>query len=137
MDITPATTTAGLTELFGDPISTYTRTQAIEDGMLIDATEGDFAEVTRQHFGSVHVAMTSALFELIKKAVEHPRHCNDWRGVWHDICWMSRVTVARGGGLFIVIIAGTGRIRNHILRVECGATDEGAPALTYMLRDES
>jgi len=70
--------------------------------------------------------------------VLHPTHCNDYKGVWHDILYMSRGAVQRGGGLFLVIITGTGRIKNHVLKVVPGTTDDGLqPALTYMLRDES
>ena len=125
-----------MTDLFqgADLISTYTRDEAIGDGVLVSADIGDLEEVTRHHFPQARVAMTPALFALIKKAVDHPRWLNDWRGVWHDITGMSRWR--NRDGLFRVIITGTGRRRNYILkRVDCPDTD-GVRTVTFMLRDE-
>ena len=45
-------------ELFGPPISTYTRAQAIEDGVLVDITE----QARQQRF-VFPMAMTSALWD--------------------------------------------------------------------------
>jgi len=121
-----------------DVISTYTRRQAIEDGVLVDASVGDLAEVSRQHYKHP-VAMTAAVWGLIDRAVKHPKHCNDYKGVWHDILWMSRVCPTKKwatGRLFLVIITGVGRKRNHTLKIECGPGDDGEPVLTIMLPEE-
>ena len=67
-----------------DVISAYTRAQAIDDGVLVDGTIGDLAEVSRQHY-KTNIAMTIAVFDLIDRAVKHPDWCNDYAGVWHDI----------------------------------------------------
>jgi hypothetical protein len=127
------------TDLFGDVIHSYTRAQAIGDGVLVDGTVGDLAEVTRQHF-KIPVAMTAAVFELMERAVAHPNHCNDFPGVWHDILWMSRRNVTHRFNatchLFEVIITGTGRQRKHTLKAQCHAGDQGEPILTIMLADE-
>jgi hypothetical protein len=77
--------------IWGEPLAVYTRQQAIEDGVLVDAQRGDFREVTRQHLGTRPCVMTPAVFSLIEKAVLHPKHHNDWAGVWHDILWMLAV----------------------------------------------
>ncbi len=81
---------SGLSEIFGNAIHTYSRRQAIDDGVLIDAMVGELAEVSRQHY-KYPVAMTDGVFGLIRRAVENKRHCNDYRGVWHDVLYMSRV----------------------------------------------
>lgn len=128
---------ASMFELFGEPIHVYTREQALEDGVLVDARMGDFAEVTRQHVpGEIPVFMTRGLFELIRRAVENEKHCNDYRGVWHDVLWMSqgarRATAQqriRAG--FRLIITGAGRRRLHTLVV---AWD--GEAFTFMLPEE-
>ena len=120
-------------------ISVYTRAQAIADGVLADASTGDLADVTRQHFPGVHVAMTATVFALIEQAVASPKHANDWHGVWHDILWMSRVSpvqVWQGGRLFRVIITGTGRKRLHTLKAIQHPDETGRPSLTIMLPDE-
>jgi hypothetical protein len=69
-------------------VSAYTRAQAIADGLLIDASSGDLAEISTQHFPCVHVAMTAAVAALIERAVTSKLHCNDRKGVWHDVLWM-------------------------------------------------
>jgi hypothetical protein len=121
-----------LEELFGPPVSLYTRGQALDDGVLVSAMTPDLAEVTRQHF-KFPVAMTAGVAEAIDRAVAHPRHCNDRRGVWHDICWMlnRRIAGLRSDGsgalLFKVIITGAALI---------GAGDDGEPCLTVLLPDE-
>ncbi len=97
-----------------DLIHVYTTEQAVEDGQLIDAQIGDLAEVTRQHVGGCPVFLTLHLYSTIKKAVENKRHCNDWKGVWHDVLWMSFVRVrplTEGARKFRVTITGVGRRR--------------------------
>lgn len=119
-------------------ISVYTRAQAIEDGVLIDANKGDLAEVTRQHY-KVPVAMTAAVFGIMRRAVENKRHCNDWRGVWHDICWMGRVcykAIDPTTRLFRVKIIGAGRQSLYTFKAICGPSDNGSPCITVMLPDE-
>ena len=122
-----------------DVVYSYTRAQAIEDGVLIDATIGDLAEVTRQHFKHP-VAMTEAVYHLIRRAVEHPKHLNDWRGVWHDILWMSRKNIIRRFDatchLFQVTITGTGRRNLHTLKAMCHPGDNAEPVITIMLPEE-
>ena len=127
----------------------FGREQALEDGVLVDANIGDLAEVTREHY-KYPVAMTIAVFELIEKAVNHPRWLNDYQGVWHDILHMSKVAIvrridARGDidiecaptqHLFRVIITGTGRKRWHTLKIVCHPGDNAEPVLTVMMPNE-
>lgn len=124
-------------------IYVYTRQQAIEDGVLVDASTGDLAEVSRQHFGNAHVAMTARLFALVKQAVANPRAHNDWRGVWHDICWMSIVLPERKQRSdlmlttwFRVIITGAGRTKKHLLKRVMTPDGRGGVEITFMLPDE-
>ena len=116
-----------------DVICTYSRAQAIEDGVLVDANAGDFAEVTRQHF-KVPVAMTAGVFSLIENAVKGRSGC-DYKGVWHDICWIAKTTGQRSNGSdihFRVLIAG--RLRD--LWCRCGPGDTLDPVLTFMCEGE-
>jgi hypothetical protein len=123
-------------------IFAYSRQEAIEDGVLVDATVGELAEVTRQHF-KVHVAMTAAVYAVLERAVENRRHLNDYRGVWHDVCWMLRIAISRRPAesstpelLFRVIITGAGRSKTWTLKAVMGPDDEGDPCLTIMLPEE-
>lgn len=106
---------------------------AIASGDLVDAREGEFADVTSQHFAhapDARVVLTRDLAAMIARAVDHPRWCNDTPGVWHDVLFMSRHATARaireamreGGATlqsFRVIITGAGRARTHTLFVGC------------------
>lgn len=122
-----------------DVIYSYTRAQAIEDGTLVDGTIGDLAEVTRQHY-KYPVAMTAAVFALMEQAVNNRKHCNDFKGVWHDILGMSKMYITRrldeSSHLFEVIITGTGRKRIHELKIVCGPGDDAEAVLTIMLPEE-
>ena len=120
-------------------VSVYTRAQAIADGVIVDTTGGDLAAISAQHFPGVHVAMTAAVSALIQKAVDHPEHGNDWKGVWHDVLLMCRVAPVKsfpGGRLFKVVMTGTGRKRLHTLKLQIHLGDKGEPCATIMLAEE-
>lgn len=126
-----------MTKLFGKPIYTYTRKQAIEDGEQVDACVGDFAEVTRQHF-SIPCFISRGLFVAMERAVRNPRYAQDFRGIWHDVCFLARQAINGNRGSnaaqFSVIIKGAGRSKSlHTVRVECGALDidNARPCLTF------
>lgn len=119
-------------------ISRYTRRMAIADGVLIDATQGDFAQVSREHFPDRHVAMTSAVFALLEEAV-NSGEAQEFAGLWHDILWMSRVARVRllpGGHTFKVGICAGSTLRWHELKILFHDGDHGEPCATVMLPDE-
>ena len=131
-----------LEQLFEPPISVYTRGQALDDGVLVSAMTPDLAEVTRQHF-KIPVAMTVGVAEVIDRAVAHPRHCNDRRGVWHDICWMLNRKIAglpsdRSDELFFdVIITGAAPTKKlWTLKAVIGSDDADEACLTVLLPGE-
>jgi len=116
-------------------ISTYTRAQAIEDGVLVDLMQNELEDVCRQHF-KYPIACTIAVFEIMQKAVENPRYCNDYAGVLHDMLWMSRTMgrwVDEQTRIFRVIIQGAGRQRYYDFKIVCHPGDQGEPVLTIML----
>jgi hypothetical protein len=127
-----------LTALFGSPIHTYTAQQAVEDGLLVDAHQDPrLSEVTRQHLSSTTCYLSAGLLALVERAVAHPKACNDFLGVWHDVLSLAKFFANRGrysrarlaqarlpellepGEVltFSVVITGTGRRRRHDLRV--------------------
>lgn len=121
-------------EIFGEPIHTYTRAQAIEDGVLVDLMQDAMTSVCRQHY-KFPIACTSAVFEVMRKAVENPRYCNDYAGVLHDMLWMSKVMkrqIDESTVIFRVIIAGAGRQRNFDFKLVVGPGDQGEPVITIM-----
>ena len=71
-------------ETFGPVIYSYSRAQAIEDGVLVDLT-ANFPNDTRLYRWPV--ACTSTVWNLIEKASQKiPGGPDPW--VW-DLCWMS------------------------------------------------
>ena len=116
----------------------YTRRMAIADGVLVDATQGDFAEVSREHFPHHHLAMTSAVFALIERGVETGEG-SEFAGLWHDVLWMSRMSRVRllsGGHTFDVGIRAAALLRWHELKILFHGGDHGEPCATVMLLEE-
>lgn len=129
-----------MTEIFGEPISIYTRAQAIDDGFLVDFSnpESDTADVCRQHFKHP-IACTLGVFEIMEKAVNNKRYCQDYAGILHDMLWMSKATgrkLSDSAVLFTVIIQGAGRSKYHQFKLEVGPGDHGEPVITISLPDE-
>jgi hypothetical protein len=138
MNTTNNTATDTLAELFGEPIHTYTRKQAIEDGILVDLMQDEMAKVAREHF-KFPIACTSAVFEIMRQAVENPRYANNYAGILHDMLWMSRRAgrhLDESTVVFSVIIQGAGRQKYHAFKLIVGPGDEMEPVITIMLPDE-
>ena len=120
----------------GDPIHTYTRAQAIADGVLVDVTE--WASADRGFLGGfeVPVALTGPLWAAIE-AIPASATGADVRGRAHDVLWMASLACRRRGDVprdarhFVVILPSRGtRKRNRVLRVESGPGDAGEQVLT-------
>jgi len=114
----------------------YTRAMAIADGVLIDATLGDFAEVSRQHFPAIHLAMTDSVFSLIRRTVEAG---GDYAGVWHDVLWMTQQGLVRllgNGRLFKVGLRDGPALHWRELKILFHPGDQGEPCATVMLPEE-
>jgi len=128
--------------VFGEAIYTYSRRQAIEDGVLVDGMVGDLAEISRQHF-KYPIAMTDSVFALMQGAVEHPDMGCDYKGVWHDILWMAKKGVTKKLSescvLFEVAI-GSDKTKKqpvvHTLKCHVGPGDKAEPVITIMLKNE-
>jgi len=127
-----------MTEIFGDVISIYTRAQAIEDGFLVDLMQNDFGDVSRQHY-KFPIACTVSVFEIMQKAVENQRYCNDYAGILHDMLWMSKVMkhqIDESTVIFRVIIQGAGRSKYYDFKLVVGPGDNAEPVITIMLPGE-
>jgi len=68
-----------------DLISSYTREQAIEDGVLVDISD---SELTKNAGFKVPVCLTSAVYALceVPKGLEG---CQDFNGRLWDVLWMA------------------------------------------------
>lgn len=135
--------TQAMGEVFGEVISSYSRAQAIEDGMLVDlsgaeAIREDVAEVCRQHY-KWPVACTAAVFDVMCAAVLNTRWCNDYPGIVHDMLWMSKANkrqLSESAVLFRMIIQGAGRQKYHTFKLVVGPGDQGEPVITIMMPGE-
>jgi hypothetical protein len=129
-----------LVELFGEPIHTYTRQQALDDGFLIDVSS-----LAREAGISFSVALTQGAWA----------DCVEWSGadskrqtyqdeagrLW-DVLWMLKLAARRGGSeirfqLYRVPRGGRGvKPRLTVLKAICGPGDQGEPVITIMLPGE-
>lgn len=141
-DNLPPVVRLGLAEIFGEPIHTYTREQAIDDGVLVDvsviATEAGFR---------VPVAMTRAAWaDCVEWSdVDSKRQTyQDEAGRLWDVLWMAMNAARRGAGrqslqfqFYRVPRGGRGtRPRLVELVASVGAGDQGEPVITIMLPGE-
>ena len=98
-------------------ISTYSRAQAIEDGVLVDVTEWASADKGFMGGFTCPVALTSALWD----AVERKDNPNSTRGRAHDVLFLAslalRGALRRGTdrAAFAVLMQ-VGRKKKQILR---------------------
>ena len=113
--------------LFGETIYSYSRAQAIEDGVLVDLSQADSIHQHWKH----PFACTSAVWAIIEEALQQPGQ--DVSGICHDISTMAKLAIRSAKSaeqiLFTVIISG----RTHSLKLHIGPGDTAAPVLTLML----
>jgi len=133
---------ATMEDIFGPPISVYTRAQAIDDGNLVDLSQ--FSETTEAGF-TVPVAMTSGAWAWVNP--DRMPHCQDMHGRLWDVFTMFRDMVRRLHGramdraMFSVLFAGGPGLRGRQRRrvdfvVVCGPGDTAEPVITIMLPGE-
>ena len=135
-----------MSELFGDPISSYSRRQAIEDGMLVQLSgpgyEGDSwvpAMVAEAGF-KYPIAMTASAFALTV-AVPPDAQGQDIKGRLWDVLWMLKCAIAstrqRSDTLLYTFSCVT-REGKRIVRLKCvcGPGDTPEPCFTLMLPEE-
>ena len=113
-----------LEETYGEVISSYSREQALEDGVLVDLTE--WASSTKGFMGgfTCPVAVTQALWADIEAIPKSLEGIADVRGRAHDVLWMASLAVRsmikrdiRDGGFKVILPSRGTRKRNRILRV--------------------
>lgn len=130
-----------LIAFFGEPIHTYSRAEALEDGVLVDVTE-----TAREAGFRIPVALTSACHEDCVEWTEADsarQCCQDGSGRLWDVLWMGRHAVRTYRG------RETGRLVYTVYRVprdgqssepepvqielHVGPGDDGEPVVTIDL----
>lgn len=130
-----------LLEIFGEPIHTYTRQQAIDDGFLVDVSS-----MTNEAGIVFPVAMTRAAWaDCVEWTdADSKRHIyQDESGRLWDVLWMLKLAARRGGSeirfqLYRVPRGGRGikPPRLAVLKAICGPGDAGEPVITICMIDE-
>lgn len=112
---------------FGEVISSYTRAQAIEDGVLIDVTET--ARKAGFKFHTVITADVDALCNDVGDSGE------DYAGRLWDILFVAnRLARSVSGDRFNFKVSFAGE--DHDLWMHCGPGDNAEPVITIMLKGE-
>jgi len=129
-------------EVFGEPISTYSRAQALEDGALVDLRTVDEATVVEAGF-RIPIAATQAVHEeCIMVHEEARRRGESLRGRLWDVLMMFRHAIPAAPGspsldfdLYVTRPARERPVRTTI-RARIDGGDTGAPVLTLMFPEE-
>jgi hypothetical protein len=121
-----------------DYISTYTRAQAIEDGVLVDVSDTP----ERKEAGIKYpVALTRAVYgTCVELTPAAKRAGNDVKGRLWDLLWMMRFPVRRPDPTTVIyeLLCVTDRVRPSRVQLKavCGPGDDAAPVITIMFPDE-
>lgn len=94
-------------EFWGEPIHTYSRAQALADGVLVDVSEWASAETGFHGAFGVRVAVTAAVWADLND-IPAWADWQDLRGRAHDLLWMASLAARRAQGnelLFQVILS--------------------------------
>lgn len=119
-------------------ISSYSRAQAIEDGVLVDLSAIAPA-VCRESGYKFPIACTAAVWAIVDKAVKNKRAYNDLNGVLWDILWMSKACkrqIDSTTSLFQVLINGAGRQKKFTFKMMIGPGDDSSPVFTILFPEE-
>jgi hypothetical protein len=117
--------------VFGDVIYSYTRANAIADGVLVDLSQVETVKAKWKF----PFACTDTVYSVIQTAITEDG--KDLEGVMHDIGTMAKMQMLRGDMatdtlIFEVII---GR-RSWMLKLHIGPGDTTQPVMTLMLPNE-
>ena len=109
-------------DFFGEVISSYSRAQAIEDGVLVAIESDTFDGAGIFKFP---VAFTQALFADLQRG--NGSNADTLSGRVWDVCYMATQGRSEGSDVFFKVIVGN---RTLALRANCGPGDDAAPVLT-------
>ncbi len=116
---------------FGKPIYTYTRAQAIADGVLIDLSEVPSVKIDWK----VPLACTSTVWAIIEKASKV--ESKDISKVCSEIALLARLQFAfHPDDVAGVIFHFNVGLEMHMLKLLISGGDKGEPVLTLMLEHE-
>ena len=115
-------------------IHSYSRAQAIEDGML-----ADISSLAREAGFKFPVAVTSRVFELLNDTAQSGQ---SFEGRAWDLLMILRLKIKASNGTDTIYFAPLFNTKDHSqprpckLWSKCGPGDEGEPVITVMFTDE-
>jgi hypothetical protein len=132
---------ATLVDLFGEPISSYSRAQAIEDGMLVDVST-----LAREAGITFPVAMSAGSYaDCVRWTRTGPKdpHQDETGRLW-DVVFMLSMAIRRSKpgnrvnfALYRIPNTGRGTTAKLVnLYAVCDGGDDGEPVITIMLPTE-
>ena len=134
-----------------ETIHTYTRRQAIEDGVLVDLMQhptpehpelDDLRALVHEAGFKYPVAMTAEAFAETVHPIDSGQlpEGQDLEGRLWDVLWMLRLAISRGASgretHFTVHVFDGKRPRPHQLKALCGPGDDMEPVITIMLPNQ-
>jgi hypothetical protein len=128
-------------DVFGPVVHSYSRLQAIEDGVLVDLMQPELAPLVREAGFKFPIAMTTTAFSKAVAPIDGELPAGqDLKGRLWDVLWMLKLAIrasAGGSELCFRVSVWNGRRREVVkLKSVCGPGDSGEPVLTIMLPDE-
>jgi hypothetical protein len=127
-----------ITEVFGEPIHVYTRSQGLEDGTLVDVSH-----TAREAGFRLPVALTQHVHaELVSLTPAARRACNDEQGRLWDILWMASIacrSAEDADRVAFVVRVVRQRVRPTPVRLiaHIGPGDDGEPVITIMFPEDA
>ncbi len=125
-------------DFWGEPIHTYTRSQALADGVLVDVTE-----TAREAGFAVPVALTAGVWADVQDIPASKQGFQDPNGRLWDLLYMGRLA-AEASALdgpeilyqFHMDLGVNPRKRLYSAKLHVGPGDAGEPVATIMRPDE-
>ena len=121
-------------DFWGEPIHTYTRAEALADGVLVDVTE-----TAREAGFAVPVALTVGVWADVQNIPDYKRGIQDPDGRLWDLLYMGRLAARRAldhSKILYRLHMDLGRKRLYVAKLHVGPGDTGEPAVTIMRPDE-
>ena len=123
-------------DFFGPVIHSYSRADAINDGILIDLSLSFPSQCSMYRYS---VACTADVWALITQGAACENGASPAGIVWEVIYMSQHGVITRPDDqtvLFDVIIPGARTTNPHRLKAQCHAGDQMEPVITIMLPDE-
>jgi hypothetical protein len=123
-----------------DVIHSFSRAQAISDGLLVNVS--DWASATTGFAGgfTVPVALAAVVWADVQSIPAHLEGVQDERGRAHDLLWMASLAARRNpktSTLLFGLYMQVGRTRRQTYRLSIGPGDQGEAVITIMRPEAS